>query len=455
MGIDTNLSTSVSLSTKLEDENSTSKAFWLPFTANRNFHKTPRFVQGAHGEYFIDDRGQQVYDSLSGLWTCGLGHGNPHIGNAINEQYKKLDYMPGFQYSHHAAFKLADKIVEKLPDPLNHVFFTNSGSESADTAIKLVRAYWRLKGQSSKTICIGREKGYHGVNIGGTTLGGINGNRKNFGTFFSADHLTHTLHPDNKFSQGLPENYGEDMANQLLKLIDLHDASNIAAVMIEPVSGSAGAIIPPVGYIKRIKEICEQNNILLIFDEVITAFGRLGTWSGAEYFGVVPDVMTFAKQITNGVIPMGGVVASSEIYNTFMDQKTPEHMIEFAHGYTYSAHPMACATALATLEVLEQENAIERSAELNKSFGNLIHGLKGTKHVVDIRNCGLIGAVQLASRDGDAAIRAFEVGYKLWDQGFYVRFGGDTLQFGPMFTTSETQLQRLFNAVSDQLNQLD
>lgn len=430
------------------------QAHWMPFSANRNFAKDPRMIVGAKGSYLIDDSGREIFDSLSGLWTCGAGHTLPEIQQAVSAQLGQLDYSPAFQFGHPLSFKLADKIVQHMPEKLQHVFFTNSGSESADTSIKMARAYWRIKGKPSKTKLIGRARGYHGVNVAGTSLGGIGGNRKMFGQLMDVDHLPHTLQPNLTFTKGCAETGGVELANEMLKLIELHDASNIAAVIVEPISGSAGCIVPPTGYLQRLREICDQHDILLIFDEVITGFGRLGTWTAAEYFGVTPDILNFAKQVTNGAIPLGGVVASHEIYSAFMQQDLPEHAIEFTHGYTYSAHPVACAAALAALEVLEKKNLLAQSAALAPSFEKMLHGLKGAPHILDIRNCGLIGALQLAPRDGDATIRGFELGMKLWKEGFYVRFGGDTLQFGPMFNSMEADIDRLLNAVGDALYQV-
>lgn len=430
------------------------QAHWMPFSANRNFHKDPRMIVGAKGSYLIDSTGREVYDSLSGLWTCGAGHTLPEIQQAVSTQLAKLDYSPAFQFGHPLSFQLAERIIQHMPEKLQHVFFTDSGSESADTAIKMARAYWRIKGKPSKTKLIGRARGYHGVNVAGTSLGGIGGNRKMFGQLMDVDHLPHTLQPDLSFTKGCAETGGVELANEMLKLIELHDASNIAAVIVEPVSGSAGCIVPPTGYLKRLREICDQHDILLIFDEVITGFGRMGKWTASEYFDVTPDILNFAKQITNGAIPLGGVVASHEIYDAFMQQDLPEHAVEFTHGYTYSAHPVACAAALATLDVLEKKNLIHQSADLAPSFEKLLHELKGAPNIIDIRNCGLIGAVQLAPRDGDATIRGFEIGMQLWKADFYVRFGGDTLQFGPMFNSTEAELQRLMNAVGEAIYQV-
>ncbi|RON22577.1 aspartate aminotransferase family protein [Pseudomonas lini] len=428
---------------------------WMPFSSNRNFQRDPRFIVSAQGSWLTDSEGRKVYDSLSGLWTCGAGHSRKEIQEAVALQLGTLDYSPAFQYGHPLSFMLSERVADLMPGDLNHVFYTNSGSECADTAVKMARAYWRLKGQSTKTKMIGRARGYHGVNIAGTSLGGIGGNRKMFGQLMDVDHLPHTLQAGLAFTKGMAETGGVELANELLKLIELHDATNIAAVIVEPMSGSAGAIVPPKGYLQRLREICTQHNILLIFDEVITAFGRMGTWSGAEYFDVKPDIMNVAKQITNGAIPMGAVIASSEIYQTFMSQASPEYAVEFGHGYTYSAHPVACAAALATLDLLEKENLIQQSADLAPHFERTLHGVKGAKHIVDIRNCGLAGAIQIAPRGGDAIVRPLEAGMALWKAGFYVRFGGDTLQFGPTFNAKPEDLDRMFDAVGEALNHID
>ncbi|ONM42905.1 aspartate aminotransferase family protein [Halopseudomonas pachastrellae] len=430
-------------------------AHWMPFSANRNFHRDPRLIVAAEGSWLTDADGRRIYDSLSGLWTCGAGHSRSEIQQAVAKQLGTLDYSPGFQFGHPLSFQLAEQVAAKLPGDLNHLFFTNSGSECADTAVKMARAYWRLKGQPNKARMIGRARGYHGVNIAGTSLGGIGGNRKMFGQLMEADHLPHTLQPGMAFTRGMAETGGVELANEMLKLIELHDASNIAAVIVEPMSGSAGAIVPPKGYLQRLREICDQHDILLIFDEVITGLGRLGRWTGAEYFGVTPDMMNLAKQITNGAIPMGAVAVTGEIYQTFMQQNTPEHAVEFGHGYTYSAHPVACAAGLATMKLLEDDALIQQAADLAPQFESMLHSVKGAEHIVDIRNCGLAGAIQLAPRDGDPTIRPFEAGMALWKAGFYVRFGGDALQFGPMFNARPEDLDRVFDAVGSVLNTLD
>ncbi len=364
-------------------------AYWMPFSANRQFKADPRLLVGAEGCYYQDAEGRKVFDGLSGLWTCGAGHARPEIVQAVSRQVARLDYAPPFQFGHPMAFQLAERITQCMPPGLNHVFFVGSGSEATDTSLKMARAYWRAKGQASKTRLIGREKGYHGVNFGGTSVGGMGGTRKAFGHIVEADHLPHTLPPMGSFHRGMPPQGGEALADRLLDLIALHDASNIAAVIVEPYSGSAGVVIPPAGYLKRLREICTQNNILLIFDEVITGFGRTGAWTGSEAFGVTPDIINFAKQVTNGVVPMGGVVARTEIYQAFMDAAGADHNIEFLHGYTYSAHPVACAAAMATLDVLQSEDLPGRVRQLAPHLETAIHGLKGMRHVLDIRSFGL------------------------------------------------------------------
>jgi len=426
------------------------QAHWMPFSGNREFKQDPRLLVEAEGCHYRDADGRQIFDGLSGLWTCGLGHRRPEIVQAVSAQVEKLDYAPPFQFGTPLSFQLAERIVSHMPTGLNHVFFTGSGSESADTSLKMARAYWRLKGQASKTRFIGRAKGYHGVNFGGISVGGIVGNRKLYGEGIAADHLPHTLLKGNEFSRGMPER-GRELADELLELIALHDASNIAAVIVEPFSGSAGVVVPPKGYLQRLREICTQHNILLIFDEVITGFGRAGAWTGAEAFGVTPDILNFAKQITNGVIPMGGVVANSEIHGTFMAAGGPEYAIEFPHGYTYSAHPVACAAALATLDALERDNAPALVRALAPHFENAVHSLKGAPHVLDIRNYGLAAGLTIASMPGEPARRPYEIAMRCWQMGFYVRFGGDTLQLAPPFVSTPAQIDALISTLAQAL----
>ena len=426
-------------------------AHWMPFTANRNFKAKPRMVVGAQGAYLQDAQGRQIFDGLSGLWCTGLGHGRKEIANAIGKAALQLDYAPAFQFGHPAAFELANQIKELTPEGLDYVFFTGSGSEAADTALKMARAYWRTKGQAGKTRLIGREKGYHGVNFGGISVGGLSGNRKMFGQGIEADHLPHTQPPLGTFAKGMPELDGPALANRLLDVINLHDASTIAAVIVEPFSGSAGVVIPPAGYLQRLREICTQNNILLIFDEVITGFGRCGGWTGSEVFGVTPDILNFAKQVTNGAQPLGGCVASKDIYDTFMAAGGPEYMLEFAHGYTYSAHPVACAAGLATLELLRQEDAPARVRALAPTFEKAVHSLQTAQHVLDIRNFGLAAGITIAPAPGEPAKRPYEIAMAMWDKGFYVRYGGDTIQLAPPFISTEAEIDRLVSALGDTL----
>ncbi len=434
-------------------------AHWMPFTGNRDFKAHPRIMARAEGCYYFDSNGHKIFDGLSGLWTCGLGHGRPEIVAAATQQLATLDYSPAFQFGHPLSFALANKLKELTPAGLDYVFFTGSGSESADTSLKMARAYWRAKGQGSKTLLIGREKGYHGVNFGGISVGGIGGNRKVFGQGIAADHLPHTQPPAGSFYRGLPpaeaqaNGYaGVNLAEDLLKLIALHDASNIAAVIMEPMSGSAGVVVPPAGYLKRIRDICTAHNILLIFDEVITGFGRLGTYTGAEYFGVTPDIMNVAKQITNGAQPLGAVLASKDIYDTFMATGGPDYLLEFAHGYTYSAHPVPCAVGLAVLDILVRENMVERVKALAPHFENAVHSLKGCKHVADIRNLGLAAGFTIDALPGEPAKRPYEIAKAMLAKGFYVRYGGDTIQLAPPFISTPEQIDSLINALGETFN---
>lgn len=428
-------------------------AHWMPFTGNRAFKKDPRIITSASGAYFTSADGRQIFDGLSGLWTCGAGHCRPEITEAVNQQLKTLDYSPAFQFGHPKAFQLADRICDFMPEGLNRVFFTGSGSESAETSLKIARAYWRKKGMPSKTKLIGRAKGYHGVNWGGISVGGIGGNRALYGNGIDADHLPHTVLPENKFVKGLPEE-GAWKADELLELIALHDASNIAAVIVEPMAGSAGVLPPPQGYLQRLREICTQHNILLIFDEVITAFGRVGANTGAEAFGVVPDMINIAKQMTNGAIPMGAVIASEEIYDTYMENTPADYMLELPHGYTYSAHPVSCAAGLAALDVLENDKLVERAAEMAPVLEEKVHQLKGMPWVTDIRNCGLAAGLTIEAAPGDPLRRPYDIGLKMWEKGFYVRFGGDTIQLGLPFIVESEEIDALVNALGDSIQEV-
>ena len=425
-------------------------SYWMPFTGNRQFKANPRMIRAAEGVHYITVDGRKVLDGLSGLWCCGAGHNRAEIAQAIAEQARELDYAPAFQFGHPKAFKLASRLRELTVPGLDKVFLVNSGSEAADTSLKIARAYWRQKGMPAKTRLIGRARGYHGVNFGGTSVGGIGGNRKLFGTVAEADHLSHTLLPENQFSRGQPE-HGAHLADELEALVALHDASNIAAVIVEPVAGSAGVIPPPKGYLERLRDICTANDILLIFDEVITGFGRCGARTGAERFGVAPDIANFAKQMSNGAVPLGAVVVKEDIYRTFMEQGGPDYLVEFPHGYTYSGHPLACAAGLAALDLFERERLDRQVAEKAGFFEDCIHGLANHPHVTDVRNFGFAGALTLEPHPGEPARRPFEVAMRCWDRGLYLRYGGDTVQFGPAFVMEKTDIAEMFNIVGDAL----
>ncbi|MEN9383960.1 MAG: hypothetical protein RL323_1103 [Pseudomonadota bacterium] len=434
------------------------QAHWMPYTGNRQFKASPRLMASAQGAYFTDIDGKRVFDGLSGLWCTGLGHARPELIDAVSRQMATLDYSPAFQFGHPLSFELANRIVERMPAGLNRVFFTGSGSESADTSLKIVRAYWRAKGMGQKTRLIGRVKGYHGVNFGGISVGGIVANRKLFGQGIEADHLPHTQPPNGSFFKGMPPPEGcgptypgAALADELLNLINLHDASNIAAVIVEPFAGSAGVVIPPQGYLQRLREICTAHNILLIFDEVISGFGRSGAWTGAEAFGVTPDLLNFAKQVTNGVQPLGGVVVKQDIYDTFMAAGGPDYMLEFPHGYTYSAHPVACAAGIASMKLLETDHAIERVRALAPVLERAAHSLRGARHVADIRNFGLAAGISIAPVPGEPAKRPFEIAMAMLDRGFYVRYGGDTIQLAPPFISTPAEIDSLVNALGDVL----
>ena len=435
-------------------------AHWMPYTGNRDFKAHPRLMASAQGAYYTDVNGHRVFDGLSGLWTTGLGHGREAITQAVARQMATLDYSPAFQFGHPLSFELANRIVARMPSGLNRVFFTGSGSEAADTSLKMARAYWRAQGQASKTRLIGRVKGYHGVNFGGISVGGMVANRKLFGQGVEADHLPHTQPPNGSFFRGLPpaeaqtSGYrGAALADDLLELINLHDASTIAAVIVEPMSGSAGVVVPPVGYLQRLREICTAHNILLIFDEVITGFGRVGGWTAAEALGVTPDILNFAKQVTNGTQPLGGVVVQQAIYDTFMQAGGPDYMLEFPHGYTYSAHPVACAAGIATLDLLERENAPQRVRELAPHFERAVHGLRGARHVVDIRNLGLAAGFTIEPVPGEPAKRPYQIAMAMLDRGYYVRYGGDTIQIAPPFVSTPAEIDSLLAALGDALQE--
>jgi beta-alanine--pyruvate transaminase len=429
-------------------------AFWMPFTANRQFKKSPRMFVAAKDMHYTTSDGRQVLDGTAGLWCVNAGHARPRIVEAIANQAAELDYAPAFQMGHPKAFELASRLVDLAPAGLDHVLYTNSGSESVETALKVALAYHRVRGEGSRTRLIGRERAYHGVNFGGISVGGIVTNRKMFGTLLAGvDHLPHTHNlVQNAFSKGLPE-HGVELADELERIVTLHDASTIAAVIVEPVAGSTGVLIPPAGYLKRLRDITKKHGILLIFDEVITGFGRLGTPFGADYFGVTPDIMITAKGLTNGVIPMGAVLVSAQIHDAFMGG--PEHVIEFFHGYTYSGNPIACAAALATLETYQEEELLTRGAELGPYFADALHSLRGEPHVIDIRNIGLVGAVELEPIPGSPTKRAFSAFVKAFESGFLVRTTGDIIALSPPLIVSRDQIDELVDGLRTVLRSVE
>jgi beta-alanine--pyruvate transaminase len=428
------------------------RAFWMPFTANRQFKKAPRMFVGAEAMHYTTADGRKVLDGTAGLWCCNAGHCRPRIVQAIQEQAAEMDYAPAFQMGHPKAFELANRLVDLAPEGLDHAFFCNSGSEAVDSALKIAIAYQRAIGQGSRTRLIGRERGYHGVNFGGISVGGIVSNRKFFGTLLTGvDHLPHTHLPENAWSKGQPE-HGAHLADELERIVALHDASTIAAVIVEPVAGSTGVLIPPKGYLQRLREICTKHGILLIFDEVITGFGRTGTAFAAEKYGVTPDMITCAKGLTNGVIPMGAVLTSAAIHDAFMTG--PEHLIELFHGYTYSGNPIAAAAGLATLETYKEEGLFERCAELAPYWQEAIHSLKDHPHVIDIRNEGLIGAVELAPIPGEPTKRAFKAFVDAYEAGILIRTTGDIIAMSPPLIVSKAQIDTLIGTLGDVLKKL-
>ena len=429
-------------------------AYWMPYTGNRQFKRDPRIIQSAQGVWFTDSDGRQVLDGHSGLWTTGLGHARPEITEAVSRQMAELDFCPPFQFGHPKAFELATKIADLMPGDLNHVFYTNSGSESADTSLKMARAYWQLKGETRKTRFIGREKGYHGVNYGGVAVGGIPANKKLFGEVLEADHLSHTMLPENAFTRGMPS-HGAHLADELEAVVERYGADTIAAVIVEPMGGSAGVLPPPQGYLQRLRTLCDKHNVLLIFDEVITGFGRCGAMTGADAFGVTPDILNVAKQLTNGAVPMGAVIASSEVHETFMANAGPDYVLEFAHGYTYSAHPVACAAGLAALDVLVEEDLPQRVAAEAPYFESLLHDQLSEKpFVTDVRNYGFAGAITLEAKGDEPLRRPFEVAMAMWERGVLVRYGGDTIQMAPHFVMQREQMDQLVGTLADCLETL-
>ena len=426
----------------------------MPFTANQQFKSNPRMLVSAENMHYKSQDGRDILDGTAGLWCVNAGHKREKIVSAIQAQVEELDYAPAFQMGHPKAFTLANKLVEITPEDMNHVFFTNSGSESVETALKIAIAYQRMRGEASRTRLIGRERGYHGVNFGGISVGGIVNNRKMFGALLSGvDHLPHTHLPDlNSFSKGQPE-HGLELANDLERIIKLHDASTIAAVIVEPVSGSTGVLIPPVGYLERLRALCDHYGILLIFDEVITGFGRLGTPFAADYFGVVPDIICAAKGLTNGIIPMGAVIVKDEIYTQFMTG--PKDTIELFHGYTYSGNPVAAAAAIATLEVYEEDDLFLRASELAAHWQEALHSLADHPFVIDIRNIGLIGAIELEPIQEHPTKRAFSAFLRAFERGCLIRTTGDIIALSPPLIINKAQIDELVACIGNVLSELE
>ena len=428
--------------------------YWMPFTHNRYFkQKRPldRLLVSAKGAYYTTVEGKQLFDGLSGLWCSGLGHGHPHIVDAVKRQLDVVDYVPAFQVASPETFRLASRIAKLTPPALNRIFFTNSGSEAVDTALKIALGYHRLRGEASRTRFIGREKGYHGVGLGGISVGGMVANRKMFAPAMipGVDHLPHTHSlKDMAFSRGQPE-WGAHLADELERIIALHDASTIAAVIMEPMQGSAGVVIPPKGYLEKIRETCTRHGILLIFDEVITGFGRMGAAFGAQAFGVVPDLITFAKGVNNGTVPMGGVIARQEIHDAYM--QGPEWAVELFHGYTYSGHPLAVAAAHATLDLFESEDVPAKFAAVGDMLGQAVHGLRGEPNVIDIRNCSAAAAVELAPIAGKPGLRAVRIFEEALKRGLLLRFTGDIIALAPPAISTSDEIERLIEGLRESI----
>jgi beta-alanine--pyruvate transaminase len=421
-------------------------AYWMPFTANRQFKKAPRLLARSSGMHYWTQDGRQVLDGMAGMWCVNAGHARPKIVQAIQQQAAEMDYAPPFQMGHPKAFELAEAAVKLAPEGMTKLFFTNSGSEAVETALKMALAYQRVRGEGQRTRLIGRERGYHGVNFGGISVGGMVANRKMFGSLLAGvDHIRHTHDPErNAFTVGQPE-HGAELADDLERLCALHDPSTIAAVIVEPIAGSAGVFLPPKGYLQRLRAICDKHGILLIFDEVITGFGRTGKPFGAQTFGVTPDLMTVAKGLTNGCVPMGGVFARQAIHDAFMSG--PEHLIEFFHGYTYSAHPLACAAGLATLETYADEGLLTRAAALQGYFAEAVHSLKGLPNVIDIRNLGLVAGIELQPIAGEPTKRAFGIFLDCYDKGVLGRTTGDIVALSPPLIVERAQIDQIVDTL--------
>ena len=425
------------------------RAFWMPFTANRQFKAQPRMLVAASDMHYTAADGRAILDGTAGLWCCNAGHCRPRITEAVQAQIGQLDYAPAFQMGHPLAFELANRLVDIAPDGIEHVFYCNSGSEAVDTALKIALAWHRARGDGARTRLIGRARGYHGVGFGGISVGGIVNNRRFFGNLLTGvDHLSHTHLPRNAFTKGQPE-HGADLADELERIIALHGAETVAAVIVEPMAGSTGVLLPPKGYLQRLREITRRHGILLIFDEVITGFGRLGSPFAAQHFDVLPDMITCAKGLTNGVVPMGAVLTTAAIHDAFM--QGPDHVIELFHGYTYSGNPVSCAAAIATLDTYAEEGLLTRAAELEAHWQEALHALRGLPHVIDIRNMGLIGAVELAPIEGQPGKRGFDAFVKAFEAGILIRVTGDIIAMSPPLIISKDQIDELIDTLADVL----
>lgn len=429
-------------------------AFWMPFTDNRGFKANPRMFVAAEGMHYVAAAGHRVLDATGGLWCVNAGHGRARIVEAVREAAGKLDFAPTFQLAHPLAFEAASRLAGIMPDGMDRIFFTNSGSESVDTALKIALAYQRAKGQGSRTRLIGRERGYHGVGFGGISVGGIVGNRRQFGTLLTGvDHLRHTHDlARNAFSRGLPV-HGAELAEDLERLVALHGAETIAAVIVEPVAGSTGVLVPPAGYLKRLREICDTHGIVLIFDEVITGFGRVGKATASERFGVTPDIIAMAKGLTNAAVPMGAVAVRREVHDTVINAAAPG--IELAHGYTYSGHPLASAAAIATLDVYAEEGLFEKAIELEGYWADAVHSLKGRRHVIDCRNVGLIGGIELEPRPGAPTKRAMELFHRAFDSGLLIRVTGDIIALSPPLIVEKAHIDEIFSRLAELIEAVD
>ena len=428
--------------------------FWMPFTPNRQFKAAPRLFVAAKDMHYTTADGRKVLDMAAGMWCVNAGHGRERIVEAIRRQAGEIDYAPPFQGGFPGAFELAGRLAAMLPGDIDHVFFGSSGSEAVDTALKIALAYHQARGDGRRTRLIGRERGYHGVGFGGISVGGISPNRKSFGPLLpGVDHLSHTYDAAHQaFSRGQPE-WGAHLADDLERIVALHDASTIAAVIVEPVAGSTGVLIPPKGYLERIRAICDRHGILMILDEVITGFGRLGDAFSADRFGIVPDMITMAKGMTNGAVPMSAVGVRKGVYDAFM--QGPPHIIELFHGYTYSAHPLACAAGLATLDVYAEDGLFARAKSLSQRWEDTLHGLKGLPNVIDIRNLGMMGAVELRPREGAPTARAFEVYLKCYEKGLLVRQTGDIIALSPPLIVNEEQIDEFANKLGEAIRETD